>query len=158
YADEEAIALYTQALAFMEHTRDDRRARETLLKTALAHHLAFDYERANEAYREAFARPGPRPLRLEPSESIDVGLVYIEDREAIVPGYGSSDSAWGLCRNLFRGLLSITPDLGVGPDLAASMEVRGDGLEYRFRLRPDARWSDGVPVSAEDFEFSFHRM
>jgi ABC-type transport system substrate-binding protein/class 3 adenylate cyclase len=158
YADEEAIALYTQALAFMEHTRDDERARETLLKTALTHHLAFDYERANQAYGEAFARPEPRPSRSPPSESIAVGVVYIEDRDALVPGYGSSDSAWGLSRNLFRGLLSMTPDLGVTPDLAASMEVRGDGLEYRFRLRPDARWSDGVPVRADDFEFTFHRM
>jgi class 3 adenylate cyclase len=158
YADEEAIALYTQALAFMEQTRDERRARETLLKTALAHHLAFDFERADEAYSEAFARPEPPPPRSPSSESIAVGVVYLEDRGAIVPGYGSSDSAWGLCRNLFRGLLSITPDFGVAPDLAASMEVRGDGLEYRFRLRPDARWSDGVPVSAEDFAFTFHRM
>jgi ABC-type transport system substrate-binding protein/class 3 adenylate cyclase len=158
YADEEAIALYTQALAFMEHTRDDQRSRETLLKMALTHHLAFDYERANDAYREAFARPEPPPPRSPPSESIAVGVVYIEDRDALVPGYGSSDSAWGLCRNLFRGLLSMTPDLGVAPDLAASMEIRGDGLEYRFRLRPDARWSDGVPVSARDLEFTFHRM
>src|SRR5262249_19837122 len=146
YADEEAITLYTQALAFMEHAQDDQLARETLLKTALTHHLAFDYERANEAYSEAFARPEPRPSRSPPSERIAVAVVYLEGRDAVVPGYGSSDSAWGLCQNLFRGLLSITPDFGVAPDLAASTEVRGDGLEYRFRLRPAARWSDGVPI------------
>ncbi len=40
------------------------------------------------------------------------------------------------------------------PRLAASWQ-RVDSLTWRFRLRPGARWQDGVPVSAEDVRFSF---
>ena len=43
YAQEEAIGLYRRALGFMERTGDAARARSTLLKIALTHHLAFDY-------------------------------------------------------------------------------------------------------------------
>src|SRR5262249_17392949 len=33
-----------------------------------------------------------------------------------------------------------------------------DGLTYRFRLRADVSWSDGVPVTAADFAYTFRRM
>ena len=74
YAEEEAIDLYRRALAFMERTGDQARARQTLLKIALTHHLAFDYHAANEAFSEAFVRPAPAPPRLEPSERITWAL------------------------------------------------------------------------------------
>src|SRR5262249_39988443 len=74
YADQEAIELYRRALGFMGRTGDDERARETLLKIALTHHLAFDFHHANEALTSAFARPAPAPTRIEPSERITWGL------------------------------------------------------------------------------------
>src|SRR5262249_8447150 len=37
-------------------------------------------------------------------------------------------------------------------------EVDGAGLEHRFRLRPDALWSDGTAVTADDFVFTYARM
>jgi ABC-type transport system substrate-binding protein len=40
------------------------------------------------------------------------------------------------------------------PALAAEWE-RLDSLTWRFRLRPDARWHDGRPVTSEDVRFSF---
>src|SRR5262249_9314898 len=36
--------------------------------------------------------------------------------------------------------------------------IAPDGLTYRFRLRPDATWSDGVPVTAGDFAYTFARV
>ena len=42
------------------------------------------------------------------------------------------------------------------PGLAESYEVSEDGTVYTFHLR-DAKWSDGVPVTAKDFEYSFLR-
>jgi ABC-type transport system substrate-binding protein len=59
---------------------------------------------------------------------------------------------------LFRGLLTLDVDLNVVPDVAAEFAIAADGLTYRFQLRPDATWSDGVPVTAHDFAYTFARM
>jgi microcin C transport system substrate-binding protein len=40
--------------------------------------------------------------------------------------------------------------------LAQSVRVSGDKLDYRFRLRPEARFSDGTRVSADDVAFSLN--
>jgi len=44
------------------------------------------------------------------------------------------------------------------PALARSWEVSPDGLVWTFKLRDDVVWSDGVPVTAHDVEFSFKRL
>lgn len=44
------------------------------------------------------------------------------------------------------------------PGVAESWEVSADGLVYTFHLRPNARWSNGEPLSARDFAFSFQRI
>ena len=54
YADQEALEHYRKARAFLARLGDERRARDTLFKMALAYHLAFDFESAEEMYDEAF--------------------------------------------------------------------------------------------------------
>ncbi|MFC4619319.1 peptide ABC transporter substrate-binding protein [Camelliibacillus cellulosilyticus] len=45
------------------------------------------------------------------------------------------------------------------PDLAAgNPKVSKDGKTYTFTIRDDAKWSDGSPVTANDFVFSWHHM
>ncbi|RYD37767.1 MAG: peptide ABC transporter substrate-binding protein [Verrucomicrobiaceae bacterium] len=44
------------------------------------------------------------------------------------------------------------------PGAASSWEHNADMTEWTFHLRPDGRWSDGVPVTAGDFVFSYHRL
>ncbi|MFO1013596.1 MAG: peptide ABC transporter substrate-binding protein [Caulobacteraceae bacterium] len=44
------------------------------------------------------------------------------------------------------------------PGLATSWETSPDGLTWNFHLRHDAKWSDGVPITAEDFVFSMRRI
>ncbi|MCA9187741.1 MAG: peptide ABC transporter substrate-binding protein, partial [Planctomycetales bacterium] len=43
------------------------------------------------------------------------------------------------------------------PDLAESWEVSPDGLRYTFHLRP-SQWTDGRPLTAEDFAWSWKRV
>lgn len=44
------------------------------------------------------------------------------------------------------------------PGMAESYTTSEDGLVWTFKLRPDAVWSDGVPVTAHDFVFAFQRI
>lgn len=60
-------------------------------------------------------------------------------------------------RDLFEGLVSEAPDGSLIAGAAASWDVSDDWLVYRFQLRPDARWSNGDPVMAADFEYGLKR-
>ncbi|MDA0264296.1 MAG: peptide ABC transporter substrate-binding protein [Chloroflexi bacterium] len=58
---------------------------------------------------------------------------------------------------VFGGLVTIDKDLNVVADLAENWEVTGDGRIYTFRIRPDAKFHDGKPVTAEDVRWSLER-
>jgi ABC-type transport system substrate-binding protein/class 3 adenylate cyclase len=154
YAEEEAIAHYRRALLFLDRLGDEGRARRVLFKIALEHHLAFDFEAANAAWAEAFARPAPAPLRSELTERIAMAWGEIS---GWVPGRDYHVMAWLFGPNLFRGLLRIE-QLDVVPDLAESVAVSDDGCTYELRLRDRLHWSDGKPLSADDFAFTYRAM
>ncbi|MDP1580177.1 MAG: peptide ABC transporter substrate-binding protein [Candidatus Didemnitutus sp.] len=60
---------------------------------------------------------------------------------------------------LFEGLVAVNPEGGdVLPGVAERWSVSDDGLTYTFFLRANARWSNGVPVTAEDFVRSWQRI
>lgn len=60
-------------------------------------------------------------------------------------------------RDLFEGLLREAPEGGYEPGVAKRWTISDDRQAYTFELRPDARWSNGDPVTASDFVFSFRR-
>ena len=155
YADEEALAHYRKARDFLARLGDDRRARETLFKMALTHHLAFDFESAEEAYDEAFCCKVDERPRLEPTERLETAAARPDH---LVPGDVYSTEGVFFAEHLFRGLLMVDRDLNVVPAMADNLRVSSDGLEYLFRLREGARWSDGMPLTAEDFAFAWRRM
>ncbi len=55
---------------------------------------------------------------------------------------------------LFEPLVRVLPTGTVQGRLAARWDVSPDGRSYTFTLRPNARWSDGTPVSADDVVFT----
>ena len=57
---------------------------------------------------------------------------------------------------VFGGLVTISPDLQIVPDLA-TWDVTPDGTVYTFRVRDDARFHDGKPVTALDVKWSMER-
>ena len=67
-----------------------------------------------------------------------------------------TDTAIG--QNLFDGLLKFDGNLTVVPDIASSMpSVSPDGLTYTFKLRTDATFSNGDPVTSADVLYSWNR-
>ncbi len=64
-----------------------------------------------------------------------------------------------ILRALFEGLTRPDPATNAPlPGVAERWETSADGLEWRFHLRADARWSNGDPVTAHDFEHSLRRV
>lgn len=60
-------------------------------------------------------------------------------------------------RDLYEGLVSQSADGSLEPGAAHSWEISDDGRVYVFHLREDGRWSNGDPVTAEDFVFALRR-
>ena len=58
---------------------------------------------------------------------------------------------------VFGGLVTIDPDLNIVADLAESWDIGEDGRVYTFHLRPDAKFHDGKPVTAQDVVWSLER-
>lgn len=80
---------------------------------------------------------------LEPA-SLDPQIVY-------------SLSEFAIVGDLFLGLTADGPDASVTPGMAERWETSPDGLVWTFHLR-DAQWSDGRPVTADDFVYAYRRI
>ena len=59
---------------------------------------------------------------------------------------------------IYDGLVEYGPkDMQPVPGLAKSWEISPNVDEFLFHLRDNAKWSDGKPITARDFVYSFHR-
>jgi oligopeptide transport system substrate-binding protein len=68
-----------------------------------------------------------------------------------------SAAAFSFIGAVSEGLYRLDKDMQPVPALAAALpEISADGLTYTIKLR-DANWSDGTPVKAQDFVYSFQR-
>ena len=98
---------------------------------------------------------GDSPVPTTP-RTLERGLAA--DPESLDPHKSRSTESGEVLRDLGEGLMGYLPDGELVPRAAEHVEISGDGLEYRFRLRSTARWSNGEPVTAHDFVYSFRRL
>ena len=77
--------------------------------------------------------------------------------QSLGPDRSGLASEIAIVNDLFVGLTQYDIDGRVAAGLAESWQVSKDGLSWRFKLRPGLKWSDGEPLTAEDFVFSFRR-
>ncbi len=92
----------------------------------------------------------------------DVATFYTNtsgEPEYLDPGKAADAASGALIDQLFEGLASTHPgDTHPVPGVASSFERSTDNRLYRFHMRPDAKWSDGKPVVAGDFEYAWKRV
>jgi oligopeptide transport system substrate-binding protein len=163
FAYDEAIEAYEHALLFLVELGDHERAARTHMKLGLTYHNIFDFESSRKAYEQGFAQwqlaggreatddksvePAPHPFRGlfgGPPTSLDPSQSY--------------DAFSGWCINqFFSGLVQLTAEDELLPDMAQSWEVLEEGRKYIFHLRDDVVWSDDTPVTAADFEYAWKR-
>ncbi len=79
------------------------------------------------------------------------------DPPTLDPHITTDSTSAVIVNEVFGGLVTITPDIVIAPDLAEDWNISPDGKVFTFRLRQNAKFHDGRPVVAEDFRWSLER-
>ena len=82
----------------------------------------------------------------------------IGEPDSLDPHLTTSGYAGNIIFEMFVGLTTVDAFVNVIPGAAESWTISEDGKTYVFTLREGMQWSDGRPVTAADFEFSFKRI
>jgi peptide/nickel transport system substrate-binding protein len=78
--------------------------------------------------------------------------------DTLDPAQNSVNESIWLDQNIYSRLLQPnSTGTGLLPDLATSWDTSKNGLTYTFHLRPDAKFSNGMPVTAQDVAYSINR-
>ncbi len=88
----------------------------------------------------------------------DLTFIKTAEPESLDPQLVTGQPEGRLISELFEGLLRFNRAGQEEPGVATTWELSPDQCTYTFHLRPEARWSDGKPVTAEDFVQSWQRM
>ena len=82
-----------------------------------------------------------------------------DEPEYLDPGLSTEQVGSTMLEDLFEGLVVLHPeDLHPVAGVATSYDKSADNRFFRFHLRPDAKWSDGKPVTAADFVYAWRRV
>jgi len=74
------------------------------------------------------------------------------------PGLATDTTSSNVLLNIMDPLVRLNPDtLEAVPSLAESWDVSSDGKTVTFHLRQDGKWTNGDPVTASDFVYSWKR-
>ena len=81
-----------------------------------------------------------------------------EEPQTLDPHLAEGVPAANILRDLFEGLTTTAPDGRIIPGAAIHWDISRDGLTYTFYLDPAGQWSNGEPVTAADFVWSWQRV
>jgi oligopeptide transport system substrate-binding protein len=98
-------------------------------------------------------RPDPSVLAATQVLNRDNG----EEPQTLDPHLAEGLPSAHVLRDLFEGLTSESPEGRIIPGAAIRWNISRDGKTYTFYLRRDAHWSNGDPVTSEDFVYSLRR-
>ncbi|WP_454928111.1 peptide ABC transporter substrate-binding protein [Abiotrophia defectiva] len=102
----------------------------------------------------SFAQPAGVDASVEQKLSIATQGELATLDSALYNDVSSSD----MIGQVFEGLYRVKNGTEVEFGQAESVKVSDDGLTYTFTLRDGLKWSDGSPVTAADFEYSYQRL
>ena len=95
-----------------------------------------------------------------PTPSKPVGGVFRrlwDDPPTLDPHLTSDTTSAAIVVEIFGGLITFGPNLELIGDIAERWDISEDGQIYTFYLRPEAKFHDGKPVTAQDFKWSLER-
>ncbi len=103
---------------------------------------------------------GVSVLSDRPTPRADLVFINSSDVNTLDPQRMSWMHDLRTARLLYEGLVRndvLSEGFDISPAVASSWSVSPDARTYTFNLRKDARWSNGDPVTAQDFRYSWRR-
>ncbi|HEX3853336.1 MAG TPA: ABC transporter substrate-binding protein, partial [Polyangiaceae bacterium] len=89
----------------------------------------------------------------------DLRFVNGAEPKTLDPDVMTGEPEGRVAEAIFEGLTRLNArSLEPEPGVAESWDITPDGKTYTFHLRSNARWSDGRPVTAEDFTYAWRRL
>ena len=160
YALLEAIDHYEQAAGKFEAFEDWERAERAYTRLGITYHSVFEFEKSTVAYEKGRLIRARIPLgKIHPFEKPNQTLrIVYEEPYSLNPTQAGAVASAFFVRQLFRGLVTYNLEGDLLPDIAASWDILDDGLGYVFHLRDDVYWSDGIQVTAGDFEYAWFQL
>lgn len=92
--------------------------------------------------------------KIVPADDGEYTEAVVGEVKYLSPVFAQTDAEKSASKLIFTGLIKITDKSTVAPDLADSWQVSEDGKRYTFKLRPDAVFSDGNAVTADDIAYT----
>jgi peptide/nickel transport system substrate-binding protein/oligopeptide transport system substrate-binding protein len=89
------------------------------------------------------------------AKTLRINLASEPDR--LDPALNSSVDGACLAANSFGGLYTYDANGQLAPHFATGYEISEDGLTWTFTLREGLKWSNGDPLTAKDFVYSWNR-
>lgn len=158
YALPEAIDHYTAGLEIQRALNQHEQAAQTAMHLGLAYSADFQFEKAQQAYEQAFDLWEHRPPPSLDPAAHGVTLRYAVDEPfTLDPGMVVDDLTAFIVGQLFEGLVEVDEAGGIVPAVARRWDVSDDGRHYFFHLRDGLRWSDDAPLTAADVEYAWKR-
>jgi ABC-type transport system substrate-binding protein len=95
----------------------------------------------------------------QPQRGGTMTVTFKDDVATLDPAIGYDWQNWSMIKSLFSRLMDYKPGTAeLIPSLAESFEVAPDGLSYTFKLRPNAKFTNGRTITAADVKYSFERV
>jgi oligopeptide transport system substrate-binding protein len=80
------------------------------------------------------------------------------DPRTLDPSLATDVMSQRVLDDLFEGLVTLSEDGRTVPGVALTWDTSADGKTWTFHLRNDARWSNGQPLTADDFVYAWRRQ
>lgn len=88
-----------------------------------------------------------------------VTIAWGAEPPSLDPGLATDTTSANILANIMDPLVTVEgEDLEPTPAVAESWDVSEDGTTYTFHLRDDATWTNGDPVTANDYEYAWKRV
>jgi len=100
----------------------------------------------------------PPPEGSRTSDVITLRRGFSGQPGSLDPAAAADTFSTDLLLDLYEGLTTDSAAGDVTAGVAASWSLDPSGTEYTFQIRPDARWSNGQPVRAQDFVIAWRRV